>query len=657
MLKKSILLIILFLLCFVALIQGQNIDFNSKNFSDKAGLAEALKNMKKGDEYFGYKKAWIYPNALEYYLKAQEFNPNNAVLNFKIGICYLNSCNKAASLGYFLKAKELNPKVDPKINYAIAQAYHYSLKFDEAIATYTEYLEKNLSESDRAVLSPQIQKKILECKQGKKLVESAVNVKIENLGASLNSIYNDYTPLSTKPDSFIIFTSRREEAPGKQVAMNTKDFFEDIYISRMNGGVWSKPVQLSSNISGSSHDAASALIYSGFSLLIYKGLSGAGDIYESNLSENGTWSVPKPIAAMNSPHHESSAYITEDGQTAFVVSNNPDKSLGGHDIFSMKMREDGSWSHPVNIGLNVNTPYDEEGVFASADGNTLYFSSKGHNSMGGYDVFRSRFENGEWSAPENLGYPLNTPDDDLYLIAFGSPGSEEGYYTSVRPEGNGLMDIYYYKFTPVLADTRSQLTDSVTSDTTYTVDLYKGEPSDAFVSLTDQDKASQNTNKTTTEESNTTVKSTATQEQNNQDTQADKGNQSDSDQKTTTASNDTGKEKKEGSSQTGINIPAQSGVVFHVQVGASRKPMPERELRARYPGAMYVTRIEHEGWYKYLIGKYEKYSEAKTLQRTCGTPDAWVVVYKNGTRVHIREVSDMLSYYTNSAMLYALLRI
>jgi len=292
-------LIILFLLCFVALIQGQNVDFTAKNFTDKTGLAEALKNIKKGDEYFAYKKPWLYPNAIEHYIKAQEFNPNNAILNFKLGVCYLNTCNKAASLSYFLKAKELNPKVDPKINYALAQAYHYSMKFDEAIATYTEYMEKDLSETDRAALSKQIQKKILECKSGKKLAEAPATVRIENLGTTLNSIYNDYTPLTTKPDSFIIFTSRREEVPGKQVAMNTKDFFEDIYISRNNAGTWSKPVQLSSNISGSSHDAASALIYSGFSLLIYKGLSGAGDIYESNLSETGTWSVPKAIAAMN----------------------------------------------------------------------------------------------------------------------------------------------------------------------------------------------------------------------------------------------------------------------------------------------------------------------------------------------------------------------
>lgn len=656
MLKKSILLIILFLLCFVALIQGQNVDFTAKNFTDKAGLTEALKNMKKGDEYFAYKKPWLYPNAIEHYLKAQEFNPSNAVLNFKLGVCYLNTCNKAASLDYFLKAKELNPKVDPKINYALAQAYHYSMKFDEAIATYTEYMDKDLSETDRAALSKQIQKKILECKNGKKLTETPSAVRIENLGTTLNSIYNDYTPLTTKPDSFIIFTSRREEAPGKQVAMNTKDFFEDIYISRNTAGTWSKPVQLSSNISGSSHDAASALIYSGFSLLIYKGLSGAGDIYESNLAETGTWSVPKPIGAMNTPHHESSAYITEDGQMAFVVSNNPDKSLGGHDIFTMKLKDDGTWTNPVNIGLNVNTPYDEEGIFASADGKTIYFSSKGHNSMGGYDVFRSRFENGDWSVPENLGYPLNTPDDDLYLIAFGAPGSEEGYYTSVRPEGNGLMDIYYYRFTPPLADTRSSAADSVTSDTTYTVDLYKGEPSDAFVSLADND-AGNKTGNDTQQQGNNTVKTTDAGQNNDQNTQTGTEEPVKDTKTTVTTDNDSGKGNQGGNQQTGVNIPVQSGVVFHVQVGASRKPMPERELRARYPGAMYVTRIEHEGWYKYLIGKYDKYSDAKTLQRTCGTPDAWVVVYKNGTRVHIREVTDMLTYYPNAAMLYALLRI
>lgn len=647
MLKKTIFLLVVLLLCVIALVQGQNVDFVAKNFTDKEGFSEAMKNMKKGDEYFAMKKPWMYPQAIENYLKAQQFNPNNAVLNFKIGVCYLNSCEKAASLPYFQKAKELNPKVDPKINYALAQSLHYSLMFDEAAAQYSEYLEKDVPEKDRTALEPQIQKKKLECRNGLSLVASPVAVTIENMGSVLNSPYNDYTPLTTKVDSFLIFTSRQTEAAGK-VQDKSKDVFEDIYISRKEGNGWSKPAQLSKNISGSADDAATALIQSGYTLLLYKGVSGGGDIYESNLDETGQWTVPRAVADMNSPYHESSAFITEDGQTAFVVSNIPDKTLGGHDIFVMKRKEDGSWSSPVSIGLDINTPYEEEGVFASPDGTILYFSSKGHNSMGGYDVFRSVFKDGEWQKPVNLGYPLNTPDDDLYLIAFGPEGSEEGYFTSSRAGGHGLNDIYYYRFTPPVADLRSSAADSVTSDTTFAVDLYKGEPSDAFVTMNDGSKQSE--------------KQSGNESESGEGKQSEKqsGNESVV-RNTETASTQGGKasgtETTGESKSTTAYIPQQTGVVFHVQVGASRKPMPKRELHARYPGVMDVTTIQHEGWYKYLIGRYEKYSEAKTLQRTCGTPDAWVVVYKNGQRVHIREVSDMLTYHPNAAMVCSLLHI
>lgn len=673
MIRKRILLVIILLLCLVALIQGQNVDFTSKNFSDKDGLNEAMKNIRRGDDLFAYKKGWLYSDALEFYLKANTFNPDNAVLNFKIGACYLNSNNKAQSLTYFLKAKELNPKVDMKINYAIAQAYQYNMQFDEAIATYTEYLDKDIPAKEKETQASVIKKKILECKNGKQLVATPVGVTITNLGSELNSKYNDYTPLTVKIDSFIIFTSRREEAEGKQIDLNTQDYFEDILISKREGSTWSKPVQLSSKISGTAHDAASALIYSGYTILIYKGLSGGGDVYESNLDENGAWTEPRPFAAMNTQWHESSACITNDGATAFVVSNRPDRSLGEHDIFIMHLNEDGTWTEQENLGLAVNSPYDEEGVFVSDDGNTLYFSSKGHNSMGGYDIFRTYYKDGQWTIPENMGYPINTPDDDMYPIAFGNPGYEEGYFTTVRPDGYGLKDICHYKFNTIQADLRSAA-DSTTADTTYNVDLYKGEPSDAFVNMSGQDSSTNrniadNTNANNTNENNITINN-----ENNGDRENVVKNETVTTDNNENAVNQENEVKNEtvvtdvqnaGNNNTTVTentetrsyISSDYSVVFHVQVGACRRQIPQRELKTRYPGNIPVEMVQHEGWYKYLIGRFDKYSEAKAVQRTCGTPDAWVVVYKNGIRVNIREVSDMLTYYANSALLFSILHI
>ncbi|PKP20928.1 MAG: hypothetical protein CVU05_07865, partial [Bacteroidetes bacterium HGW-Bacteroidetes-21] len=157
--KKKILLIIFFVLLVISL-SAQNVEFNKKNFSDSQGLNEAMKNVRNGDAAFTKSSRISYMKALESYLKANEFNPNNAMLNFKIGVCYLNSCNKAASLDYFLKAKSLNPKIDPKINYGIAQAYQHNLKFDEAISSYKEYLNNDVYPKDKAVNTTLVEKKI-----------------------------------------------------------------------------------------------------------------------------------------------------------------------------------------------------------------------------------------------------------------------------------------------------------------------------------------------------------------------------------------------------------------------------------------------------------------------------------------------------------------
>jgi outer membrane protein OmpA-like peptidoglycan-associated protein len=159
------------------------------------------------------------------------------------------------------------------------------------------------------------------------------------------------------------------------------------------------------------------------------------------MPDKGKWSRPKRgTGKLTSKEGETSASFSPDGKEIFYVSGNKNLSLGGKDILYAKMDSKGKWGKPVNLGSLINTPYDEEGVFITPDGKSLYFASQGHNSMGGYDIFRSeRREGGEWSPPQNLGYPINTPDDEVFYITDRS--GKTGYYSCIREGGFGAKDI------------------------------------------------------------------------------------------------------------------------------------------------------------------------------------------------------------------------
>jgi outer membrane protein OmpA-like peptidoglycan-associated protein len=193
------------------------------------------------------------------------------------------------------------------------------------------------------------------------------------------------------------------------------------------------------------HDAAVGVSVDGHSLILFRGFVGDGDLF---LSDNDGFNWSTPIAfpqGINSKFHESSACFAPDGRTLFFVSDR-EGGKGGRDIYKATLSEGSvKWSEAINLGNTINTIYDEEGVFMHPDGKTLYFSSKGHNTIGGYDIFKSvLLDNKTWSEPINLGIPLNTPGDEIFyqLSADGSTG----YLSSYRKDGFGDKDIYRVKF-------------------------------------------------------------------------------------------------------------------------------------------------------------------------------------------------------------------
>lgn len=433
-------------LLFVLLVTttlAQNVEFTKDNFKDnKDGLKEAKKNIENGDEFFK-NGSLFYKLALDPYLAAFKFNPNNALLNYKIGKCYLYSNYKLKSIPYLEKALSLNPNVDPQIHYVLAKAYHLDMQWDKAIQEFKSF-QQSLGKGDEfAQLKEDANKHIEECNTGKEMVQHPIRVLIDNVGPEINSQYPDYGPVISADESIMLFTSRRPNTTGGKIDAQINEPFEDIYVSTRRAGKWTTAVNMGPPINTDDHDANSGLSADGQKFLIYIGKNN-GDLYEAEL-KGSNWSKPEQMNKnINTDFHESSACYSPDGKSVYFVSDKPDGGLGDRDIYvSVKEKKD-KWGKAVNLGNVINTKYGEEGCFLHPDGKTLYFSSQGHKTMGGYDIFKSVYENGKWSEPENLGYPINTPDDDVFFVV--SASGKHGYYSSFSASGYGEKDIYVVTF-------------------------------------------------------------------------------------------------------------------------------------------------------------------------------------------------------------------
>jgi len=442
--KNYFKLIALFLLLpLLTWAQSMNIDFSKNNFpNQKEELKIAKENIKKGDEYYFNKNEAIIKNALPYYLKANEFNPNNADLNFKIGNCILKSPNKSSAYQYLKNAMELNPSINPELHYQLGKAYQLNSQFDKALEHYNLYMQaggKKIAEADY----DKVQKRMKECNSGIELIKSPKRVFIDILPKTVNSVYPDYVPVISADESVLIFTSRREGTTGNCFDEYINEPCEDIYISTKENGEWAAAKNIGTPINTNHHDATISLSPDGQSLYIYRDDDGDGNIYISNLVGN-TWSEPAKLPSpINSKAHEPSISVSYDGKIAYFVSNR-DGGLGGRDIYYCTKNEKGKWDKAINMGPTINTIYDEDGVFMMPDGKTLYFSSKGHNTMGGFDVFKTVNNNGVWSFPENIGYPINGPDDDVFFVL--SASGRRGYYSAARENGIGEKDICIITF-------------------------------------------------------------------------------------------------------------------------------------------------------------------------------------------------------------------
>lgn len=450
---------------------AQNIEFKKENFpNDKEGFKVANGEYKKGvGEYENGRNFYRY--ALKHLKNANAFNPNNAYVNLLIGNIIISTVHREESLGYFEKAYKLNPNVDVSILNKLALAHHLNENWDEAILFYKKYenqiLEnKKYSKSDKSYYKEHIDHNVEQCQNGKELVKHPVRVFVDNIGAPINTEYAEFGPTITADNSRMFFTSRRPGSIGSH-ELTEKDiqkekaeahYYEDIYTSKKNqDGTWGAPVNLEEPVNGHGHDATVAILPDGQHMIFYKNDNG-GDLYETVL--NGQkWGKPHSLGkTINSPFHEESAAYSLDKKTIYFVSNRPEGNMDighelrgtdrlNHDIYYAKWDEKKKrWGEAINMGPSINTIYEERGVFLHSDGKTLYFSSEGHTSMGGFDIFKTTYDekSDSWSTPENLGYPVNGPDNDVFFVL--TANKRTGYYASVHHDGKGEVDIYSITF-------------------------------------------------------------------------------------------------------------------------------------------------------------------------------------------------------------------
>ena len=457
--KKYIYL--LTLLVVVSITKAQNVPFDKKIFKErKDEFKIAKENLAIGNELFemypstfinGNESEWKdrrynYRKALPFLYKANTFNPNNAALNYKIGRCYLvNTVFKEEAIPHLLKAQKLNPNIATDIHYYLGIGYHINHEFDKAIAEFKKH-KATLAGKGIAAEFAATEKKIKECDVAKTLVANPERVFIDNFGKPVNSKYPEYGAIISADESVMMFTSRRHTSTGAdKMERGDSDYSEDIYITNKVDGAWTTPKNMGDPINTSGHDATTAVSPDAQSMIVYIDDKGDGNLYECKL-EGDLWSEPKKMNKnINSKAHESSASYSSDGKTFYFVSNKPG-GFGYHDIYVCNWNEEKQdWGVATNLGATVNTKHNEEAVLLHPDGKTLYFSSQGHQTMGGYDIFKSTLQDdGSWGKPVNIGYPINTVGNDVFFVINAS--GRRGYYSSFVKDGHGEKDILMITF-------------------------------------------------------------------------------------------------------------------------------------------------------------------------------------------------------------------
>ncbi|MES2286080.1 MAG: tetratricopeptide repeat protein [Bacteroidota bacterium] len=417
-------------------------------------------------QYFDAKH---YGKALKKYLEEYETKKDDLEINYNIGFCYLHINDDRSKAIPYLEYVYNKGDYKDDLLLNLGLAYMYAYKFEEALAYFDSY--QKLISSKKAELvenyyedlqSGKIdyQKKITtgnfsliehyieNCESAKELIKIPVNVTFENLGKEVNSKYADFYPFITQSQGTLYFSSRREENPLKSI--NSQGYFtSDIYLSPAKDGRWTKPKNMGPVVNSEANEQCVYVMPNGKKMIIFQDNENVtGDIY--------TVPIPKllqmpPVVLeqpVNTEFREFEGSMTEDENT-LIISSDRSGGFGETDLYIFHKLPNGEWGLPVNLGRQINTKYKEAFPMYDEKNQTLYFASEGHTNMGGFDIFKSQFDTAsqKFEPPENIGYPINTPNDDMVFSP--AENNRDGYISAVMNGGFGDLDLYKVVFNDI----------------------------------------------------------------------------------------------------------------------------------------------------------------------------------------------------------------
>jgi len=378
--------------------------------------------------------------ALPIYKEELKKEPGNKILKYKLGICYLKTRINRQESVKFLEEYTKDPKCEEEAWSYLGRAYLLTNKIPEAISAFEKF--KTL----KPKRAEEVNRYIEQCNNATKLIASPVNITFQNLGKEINSDEPDYYPFVTADETFLAFTSRRKDNIGGKAVEVDGYHSSDIYYSKVENGQWTKTVNAGRNINTALDEQVVGLKSDGLEMYVYLDhIEKFGDLYISTRKDlSAEFPRSKICDPLINEKVESSGCLSEDGLTMFFARR--DKVESHSDLFICRKLPNGKWALPQKLPEVINSKYNEDFPYLSNDGITLYFASEGHNSMGGYDLFKSIWnkEDNTFTKPENLGYPVNSTDDDRNICV--TPDNRVAYISAFRPGGFGDLDIYRIKF-------------------------------------------------------------------------------------------------------------------------------------------------------------------------------------------------------------------
>lgn len=425
---------LLVFLSFIGFAQKGKKDNVFSNAGDATKMFSGKQKLYAGD----------FVGALNTFREVENNNPKDASVKYYVGLCQFNLKQINNAKETLLKAVEINNNVVPETHLLLGRVYQMEDNFDKALEEF-DLFKKNPSSDKESMEDVNLYSS--QCSTAKALINSPIQVEIVNLGADINSKYDDKNPCVTADGKKLVFTTRRPESTNDATDIEGDGkYFENVYIAAFDSvnNTFGKAGNVSSSINTKAHDACTSISPDGKQIFIYYNDMNdrekrGGSVFVSKVNKD-KWKTPESLGKpINSSYWEGGACVSPNGKQYFFTSERPG-GYGSSDIWMVEKINKKEWGTPVNLGPEVNTPYDEAGMFLAPDGKTLFFCSNGPKSMGGYDIFRTVYEKGKWSTPVNVGYPINSSSKEGQLTL--SADARYAYISSDRKGGLGESDLY-----------------------------------------------------------------------------------------------------------------------------------------------------------------------------------------------------------------------